>query len=85
MMLNNEYLFGENILVRPVLSRKEDKENKINLYLPEDERWYNFYNNEELLFKGEIEYLISKETIGVIHNVAKENGGEINLDSELSA
>ena len=26
----------------------------------------------------------SKETIGVIHNVAKENGGEINLDSELN-
>ena len=61
---NNEFLFGENILVRPVLNRKEDKENKINLYLPEDERWYNFYNNEELLVKGEIEYLISKETIG---------------------
>jgi alpha 1,3-glucosidase len=61
---NNEFLFGENILVRPVLSRKEDQENKINLYLPEDERWYNFYNNEELLSKGEIDYLISKDTIG---------------------
>jgi alpha 1,3-glucosidase len=61
---NNEYLFGENILVRPVLNRNEDRENKINLYLPEDERWYNFYNNEEISNKGDFDYNINKFNIG---------------------
>ena len=45
---DTEYFFGNSILVRPVLSQTEDETNTINVYLPENERWYDFYNFVEI-------------------------------------
>ena len=70
---NVEYLFGKSILVRPVVFSQEDRESEISLYLPEEERWYNFYNGKEEETKGEItKYKVTKKTIGVFIK-----GGEI--------
>ena len=67
-----EYFFGNSILVRPVISEWEDETNIINVYLPENERWYDFYSFEEIKINKKIEYKINKDKIG-----AFIKGGEI--------
>jgi len=70
-----EYFFGNGILVRPVLNEVEDKNNLINIFLPENERWYDFYDLNEIdssKKNKKIEYNISNEKIG-----AFIKGGEI--------
>ena len=69
---DTEYFFGNSILVRPVLSQTEDETNTINVYLPENERWYDFYNFEEINNNKKIEYKINSDKIG-----AFIKGGEI--------
>ena len=61
---DSEYFFGDSILVRPVLSRQEHTSNFISVYLPENERWYNFYNYDEILYNKKFDYKINDETIG---------------------
>ena len=61
---DTEYFFGNSILVRPVLSSREDEQNMINVYLPENERWYDFYNFEEIKNNKKFEYAINPEKIG---------------------
>ena len=67
-----EYFFGKSILVRPVITFNEGITNNINVYLPENERWYDFYNFQEIKNKRKIEYKITDEKIG-----AFIKGGEI--------
>ena len=70
-----EYFFGNGILVRPVLNEEEDKNNKIDIFLPENERWYDFYDFNEInqsKINKKIEYEINNEKIG-----AFIKGGEI--------
>ena len=70
-----EYYFGKGILVRPVLNENEDRNNKINIFLPENERWYDFYDYSEIdksKKNKKIEYEINNEKIG-----AFIKGGEI--------
>ena len=70
-----EYFFGNGILVRPVLNENEDRNNKINIFLPENERWYDFYDYNEIdksKKNKKIEYEINNDKIG-----AFIKGGEI--------
>ena len=69
---DSEYFFGNSILVRPVLTSREDEKNIISVYLPENERWYDFYNFTEIKNNKKIEYQISPDKIG-----AFIKGGEI--------
>ena len=69
---DNEYFFGDSILIRPVLSNQEDEKNIISIYLPENERWFDFYDFEEIKNNKKIEYKINPEKIG-----AFIKGGEI--------
>lgn len=62
---NVEFFFGASILVRPVINTSEDRNYELSVYLPEDERWYDFYILEEITKKGELQYKINKDTIGV--------------------
>ena len=70
-----EYFFGNGILVRPVLDEVEDRKNIISIFLPENERWYDFYDLNEIdsdKKNKKIDYNISNEKIG-----AFIKGGEI--------
>ena len=70
-----EYFFGNGILVRPVLNEIEDRNNKINIFLPENNRWYDFYDLKEMdknKKNKKIEYDINNDKIG-----AFIKGGEI--------
>ena len=70
-----EYFFGNGILVRPVLNEAEDKNNKINIFLPENYRWYDFYDLNEInrnKINKKTEYDINNGKIG-----AFIKGGEI--------
>ena len=70
-----EYFFGNGILVRPVLNEIEDRNNKINIFLPENNRWYDFYDLKEIdknKKNKKIEYDINNDKIG-----AFIKGGEI--------
>ena len=70
-----EYFFGNGILVRPVLNENEDKNNKINIFLPENYRWYDFYDYNEIESNKKnkkVEYEINNDKIG-----AFIKGGEI--------
>jgi alpha 1,3-glucosidase len=67
-----EYFFGNSILVRPVLFENEDENNIIDVYLPENERWYDFYDFYEIKNKKKVEYKINPDKIG-----AFIKGGEI--------
>ncbi len=69
---DTEYFFGNSILVRPVLTQKEDENNVIDVYLPENERWYDFYNFDEIKKNKKVEYYINRDKIG-----AFIKGGEI--------
>ena len=69
---DNEYFFGNSILVRPVLSSNEDLSNMITVYLPENERWYDFYDYKEVKKNKKIDYQINPNKIG-----AFIKGGEI--------
>ena len=62
-----EYFFGNGILVRPVLNEIEDRNNKINIFLPENNRWYDFYDLKEIdknKKNKKIEYDINNDKIG---------------------
>ena len=70
-----EYFFGNGILVRPVLDEVEDRKNIISIFLPENERWYDFYDLNEIdsdKKNKKIDYNINNEKIG-----AFIKGGEI--------
>ena len=70
-----EYFFGNGILVRPVLDEVEDRRNLISVFLPENERWYDFYDLNEIdstKKNKKIDYDINDEKIGVFIK-----GGEI--------
>ena len=70
-----EYFFGNGILVRPVLDEVEDRKNIISVFLPENERWYDFYDLNEIdstKKNKKIDYNINDEKIGVFIK-----GGEI--------
>jgi alpha 1,3-glucosidase len=69
---DKEYFFGNSILVRPVLSSQEDLSNIISVYLPENERWYDFYNYKEVKNNKKFDYQINPNKIG-----AFIKGGEI--------
>ncbi|NQU35647.1 MAG: DUF5110 domain-containing protein [Bacteroidetes bacterium] len=45
--IDNEYMFGDDILVVPIVERGQEKQ---EIYLPTGEKWYNFWNN--FLFDG---------------------------------
>lgn len=62
---NVEYFFGSSLLIRPVLTPIENSSNEIQTYLPNEERWYDFYSYKEIFEKGEIVYKITIKTIGV--------------------
>lgn len=61
---NSHFFFGDALLIRPVLNESEDLKNEILTYLPEDERWYSFYDYKEVQDKGEINYKITPDRIG---------------------
>ena len=63
---NIEFLFGESILIRPVISHEEDSTNIITVYLPnnQNQRWFNFYSLKEYTTLGEFNLAIDMETIG---------------------
>ena len=70
-----EYFFGIGILVRPVLDNIEDRKNSISVFLPENNRWYDFYDLDEIdsdKKNKKIDYEINEEKIG-----AFIKGGEI--------
>ena len=70
-----EYFFGNGILVRPVLDNIEDRKNLISVFLPENNRWYDFYDLDEIdsdKKNKKIDYEINEEKIG-----AFIKGGEI--------
>ena len=70
-----EYFFGNGILVRPVLDPAEDRNNEINIFLPENYRWYDFYDLNEIeknKINKKTEYNINNDKIG-----AFIKGGEI--------
>ena len=45
--IDNEYMFGDDILVVPIVERGQEKQ---EIYLPKGKKWYNFWNN--FLFDG---------------------------------
>jgi alpha-glucosidase (family GH31 glycosyl hydrolase) len=49
--INNEYMFGDNILVAPVI---EKDATSVSVYLPKEKKWYNFNTNRKM--PGGIEY-----------------------------
>ena len=62
-----EYFFGNGILVRPVLNEIEDRNNKINIFLPENNRCYGYYDLKEIdknKKNKKIEYDINNDKIG---------------------
>lgn len=65
--LNTEYFFGDYLLIRPVLTKDEHFDNKVSVYLNEDERWFDYYTHEEILNKGKIEYAVSYDHCGVFY------------------
>jgi len=50
--IDDEYLFGENILVAPILNENDER----NIYIPEG-IWYDFWNNKEYTGKQWIKYI----------------------------
>lgn len=61
---DKQFFFGEAIMVRPVIKENEHFKNLIPTYLPEEERWYDFYDLNEYINKGEINVEINNSKIG---------------------
>jgi mannosyl-oligosaccharide alpha-1,3-glucosidase len=60
----SQFFFGDGIMVRPVIKESEHNRQMVNAYLPEEERWYDFYDKNEYMKKGEISVDINKNKIG---------------------
>jgi alpha 1,3-glucosidase len=60
---DSQFFLGDCLMIRPILKEKE-LYTYINLYLPQEDRWYDFYDNKEYLNKGEIKIGMSEKKIG---------------------
>jgi alpha 1,3-glucosidase len=60
-----EFMFGDSILVRPIVNESEHYSNEVACLLPEAARWYDFNDYKELTDKGEITYKTTNNNIGV--------------------
>jgi alpha 1,3-glucosidase len=60
-----EFMFGDSLLVRPVVNENEHLNNSISVLLPERDRWYDFYDYKEIIEKGSITYRTTNDKIGV--------------------
>jgi alpha 1,3-glucosidase len=62
---NVEFMFGDSILVRPIVDESEHFSNDIRVLLPEVDRWYDFFNHTEIMTKGDIMYPTTNDNIPV--------------------
>ena len=60
--IGDQYMFGESILVKPIVSPARDS---IKIYLPDGFEWYDFWTNEKFEGGQWIEVDVSLETIPV--------------------
>lgn len=61
---NKQFFFGDALMVRPVLSEEEHYSSTLSVYLPEDDRWYSFYDYKEYLTRGETQVKVNNRRIG---------------------